>query len=461
VEDIHILPIFNSLTGFEESKVATAIKANNTNILKVEKSSVIKDPTGPVRKKDGVPKAKIQHQNRKCLLEGEVVVCTATSSDRPPVSIIKHSHNKPPKATSSRASKAKGQGQEDTKKIRENLSNKTEECKQTGSKRKSEKTTIPKAKRNKNQSEFSQENFTKPQSSLGMHLLESVQVFHALGKKTDKNIGPSSCRALGNSSNTKGSQYSPAIKSQLRIPHEGKEPRKIQFKAQNKNSSAGKECPSPSQYELPPPGKVKLVPLAFPRLDKPQPQPVSCRPQSLASCRPSASYPVRPHSNTAQSKAVNVSQPASANTSSIGPVKPAQPISTNTTLRGLTKLIQPNTSQSAAARPAPYKTSSSTFFQWEPASTAVTKIQRPPKLQTQFLLHDFSLQPIPWRKPNVPEPVMSSPITKEQRPEREAMKRKAQQDREHAAKYPFLGKLQFFIGREKELEISQYYGYVM
>jgi hypothetical protein len=91
----------------------------------------------------------------------------------------------------------------------------------------------------------------------------------------------------------------------------------------------------------------------------------------------------------------------------------------------------------------------------------VIKFQQPPKLQTQFLLHDFSLQPIPWRKPNVPEPVMSSPITKEQRPEREAMKRKAQQDREHAAKYPFLGKLQIFIGREKDLEISQYYGYVI
>jgi hypothetical protein len=271
VEDIHILPIFNSLTGFEESKVATAIKANNTNILKVEKSSVIKDPTGPVRKKDGVPKAKIQHQNPKCLLEREVVVCTETSSDRPPVSIIKHSHNKPPKATSSRASKAKGQGQENTKRIRENLSNKTEESKQTGNKRKSEKTTIPKAKHNRNESKFSQETFTKLQSTLAMHLLESVQVFHALGKKNDKNIGPSSCRALGNSRNTKGSQYSPAIKSQLHTPHEGKEPKKIELKAQKKNSSDGNECPSPSQNELPPSGKVKLVPLAFPRLDKPQP----------------------------------------------------------------------------------------------------------------------------------------------------------------------------------------------
>jgi hypothetical protein len=32
--------------------------------------------------------------------------------------------------------------------------------------------------------------------------------------------------------------------------------------------------------------------------------------------------------------------------------------------------------------------------------------------------------------------------------------KKAQQECEHAAKYPFGGKLQFFIKREKELEIS-------
>jgi hypothetical protein len=54
----------------------------------------------------------------------------------------------------------------------------------------------------------------------------------------------------------------------------------------------------------------------------------------------------------------------------------------------------------------------------------VSKLQPPPKPQTQFLLQDFTFQPIPWKKTNVPEPVMSSPITKEQQPEREAMKRK-------------------------------------
>jgi hypothetical protein len=149
-----------------------------------------------------------------------------------------------------------------------------------------------------------------------------------------------------------------------------------------------------------PPGKVRLIPLVFPSLDKPQPQPVHWRPQSLASHRPTALCPVQPHSNLAQSKAANASQPASANTSWIGPAKSAQPISSSETLLGLTKPPQPSVSQSAAAIPVPYKTSSCISFQGKPASTAVTKFQPLPKPQTQFLLQDFSLQSIPWRKPN-------------------------------------------------------------
>jgi hypothetical protein len=57
-------------------------------------------------------------------------VCSAASSDRTPVKKTKHSHIKPPKATSSRARKAKDHGQEKTKKITDNISNKGEENKQ-------------------------------------------------------------------------------------------------------------------------------------------------------------------------------------------------------------------------------------------------------------------------------------------------------------------------------------------
>jgi hypothetical protein len=156
------------LTGLDQPNIPTATKANGTKNIKVEKSGVKKHSTDPIRKKDGVretihedSKDKIQHQNPECLLE-EVVVCSAASSDRTPVNKTKHSHIKPPKATSSRARKAKDHGQEKTKRIRDNISNKAEESKQTGNKRKLETITIPKTKQKRNQPELSQENFKKP-----------------------------------------------------------------------------------------------------------------------------------------------------------------------------------------------------------------------------------------------------------------------------------------------------------
>jgi hypothetical protein len=57
---------------------------------------------------------------------------------------------------------------------------------------KAEKTTITKVKHKSNQPQLSKENFKKPPTFLGIYMLESVQVFHALGKRSDKNIGPSS-----------------------------------------------------------------------------------------------------------------------------------------------------------------------------------------------------------------------------------------------------------------------------
>lgn len=49
---------------------------------------------------------------------------------------------------------------------------------------------------------------------------------------------------------------------------------------------------------------------------------------------------------------------------------------------------------------------------------------------------------------------MSKPITKEQRPEREAMKGQAQLERENAAKYLF-GKVQYFIERKKRWKLLE------
>ncbi|KAM4867288.1 uncharacterized protein C2orf78-like [Thomomys bottae] len=351
----------------------------------------------------------------------------------------------PPKPASSRVRKTKSHGQNEPKSIRGNNPKKCEETKQSGKKLKTEeKASIPKMKHKRSHPELSQETFKRPRTNLGVQMWESVQVFHALGKKNEKKTA----------SGTRDS----AMKSWLDIPHEGKGPRNIQVKKRDRSES---QCPSPSQDELPPPGKVKLVPLPFLTPEKPQARPVPHRPQSLASRRPTVPYPARPHPNTAQPTAVSLSQPASANTSLRGSTKASQPSVTNTYTQGSANAPQPSVSQSAVARPEPHSTSSSASVQHKPVSTAGNKFRSPPKPHNQYLLQDFSRQPIPWRKPDIPGPVVSNPITKEQRPEREAMKRRAQQERENAAQYTALGKLQFFVQRQRDMEVSHYYGYTV
>nr|XP_035128200.2 uncharacterized protein C2orf78-like [Callithrix jacchus] len=456
--------IFSSIQDLDQSKSPSGKKAKDPSTIKVnqvqEKSSVIKGHSDQVRKNkhkaaepiQGAPKTKIQPKNPESLLEEEVTVCRATTSDSASVSKRMRSSNKRHKAASSRGSTTKRHGQEKTKRNRENSSKKSGDSKKSGTKIKvEEKQGIPNRKRKKNQPELSQETFKKPRTSLGMHMLESMQVFHALGKKTDKKTGFSSSQTLGSSSNTQNPQPFSALNPWLATRCEGKDLDKTHVKAQ-KLDNAEKECPSPSQNELPPPGKVKLVPLPFLTPDKPQARPVSRRPHPPASRRPAVACPSPPNfTNSAQSTAVSPSQPAPTNTSLTGPARPAQPISTSATKPGSTNPNQPPiASQSAASRPAPYKTSSCSSLQREPVFTAVTNLQSLPKPQNQFLIQDFSLQHRPWRTPDISGPVVSMPITKEQRPEREAMKRKAQQARENAAKYTSLGKLQFFTQREKD-----------
>ncbi|XP_060539332.1 uncharacterized protein C2orf78 homolog isoform X2 [Pantherophis guttatus] len=64
----------------------------------------------------------------------------------------------------------------------------------------------------------------------------------------------------------------------------------------------------------------------------------------------------------------------------------------------------------------------------------------------------------PWRMPP-PDLEVSQPITDEQRPIREMMKREAQMEREEAACWTSLGRIKIFEEREKEMDISLYYGY--
>ncbi|KAM9053710.1 uncharacterized protein C2orf78-like [Megaptera novaeangliae] len=469
-EDSHLPQLFNSLQDLDRSQGPNVIKAKDTRAIKVnqvqEKPSVVKVPSDRPRKNkqkasepiSGAPKAKIQPKNPERLLGGEAVICTAAVSDRAPANTAKHSQGKPQKAASGKVSQTKSHGQEKTKRTRGR--NKAEENKQSGNKVKAEdKPAIPNTKRKEHQTELRPESFQKPRTSLGVRMLESVKVLHALGKKNETKTGLASCRLLGNSSNPKDPQPPPAIQPWRHTPREGKSPETTQVQAQKPDSSAETECPSPSQGERPPPGKVKLIPLPFSAWDKPQARPAPRRPRSLASHRPAVAYRAQPGStDSAQPAAVNSSQPAPA--SLPGPAKPAQPTVTNPTQPAWTNHTPPRVPQPAAPRPAPYKTSSGASLQREPVPPAVTKRQSPPKLQTQLLLQDFSKQRVPWREPNVPEPVMSKPIEQEQRPEREAMKRRAQQQRENAARYTSSGKLQFFTERDKEMEIADYYGYV-
>nr|KAF6328571.1 hypothetical protein mPipKuh1_001821 [Pipistrellus kuhlii] len=515
VEDTHLPLLLNSLDELDQSKGPKVIKTKDGRAISLDEvqkqSSVINAPSDQARRNkhkaseliSGEPMAKIQRESPDCMFVGEVAVSNAAANDRAPENRAKNS-NKTQKTAPSRTSKTKSHGQEKSKRTKEYNARKTEENKQSGNNIKAEeKPTIPKMKRRKNQPELIQETFKKPRSSLGMHMLESVQVFHALGKKPDKKTEHSSSRALGNSSNPKGPQPSLAIKKWLDSPCEGKGPEKTQVKCQKPDGSAEKECPSPSEYELPPPGKVKLVPLIFPTLDKPQARPVPRRPLSLVSRRPAGANPAQPGSKSAQPTAVNSSKPTPESvtgparptqpvltnpvqsdlTSAVEPgshpaqltavsssqptpasltdsAKPPQPISTNSVQPGWTNPIRPSVPQGDASRPAPYKTSTFTTFQREPIRTAVNKPWTPPKPQNQYLLQDFACQRLPWRKPDISGPVMSTPITNEQRPEREAMKRKAQLERENAAKFTSMGKMQYFIEREKEMDISRYYGYV-
>ncbi|KAI0603654.1 hypothetical protein TUN205_12132, partial [Pyrenophora tritici-repentis] len=140
-------------------------------------------------------------------------------------------------------------------------------------------------------------------------------------------------------------------------------------------------------------------------------------------------FPVQHLPHSARPTSLGASQPPPVRSSLLASATPAPPISSSATGPNVT-----NPNQSSAvphlvtSRPVPYRASSHTSFQRELVSAARNKVPSPPKPQTQYLLHDFSRQPIPWKKVDILGPVVSQPITKEQRPGREAMKRRAQQE---------------------------------
>uniref|UniRef100_A0A8C6DJK7 DUF4629 domain-containing protein n=1 Tax=Moschus moschiferus TaxID=68415 RepID=A0A8C6DJK7_MOSMO len=238
VKDIHLPQFFESLKDLDQPEDPKLIKSN---VIKVPSDQPRKNKRKASEPVSDATKDKIQPKNPECLLGEEVIICNAAVSDKAPVNMAKQPNSKTQKAASGRTNKTKSHGQEKTKRTRENK--KAEKNKPSGNKVKAEeKPSIPKMKRKKNQPVFNQENFKRPRSCLGMHMLESVQVFHALGKKNDKKTGLNFSRVLGNSSNPKDPQPSPAIKSWLKTPCKDKDLEKTQVKAQKPDDSAEKEC---------------------------------------------------------------------------------------------------------------------------------------------------------------------------------------------------------------------------
>ncbi|XP_057353519.1 uncharacterized protein C2orf78 [Manis pentadactyla] len=462
--DSHLPQFFSSLKNFTQSKGPKMSKTQDTRateLNQVQKRSCAK-------KRSSGQAMKNNHEASEPLsdapeaLEGDMNICNVADGDEAPANKSKRSRCKSPITAPRRTRKTRSSAQKTTR-TRKRNSKKAEEGEQSGNKVKAQKEpTIPRMKRKKDEPELSQENFETPLSRLGMHMLESVQVFHALGKRIDKKPRFSSSQDLGNSRNPKDPQPPLATKPWLNILHEGKRLQRTHVKDQKPDGSVNKECPSPSQSELPPPGKLKFVPLHFLMEERSPVCRVPRRRQSPASDQPALASSTQPGStNAALSTAVNSSQQAPASLtdpacSSLGPV------STNSTQPDLTKSTQPSVTKSAASRPVPYRTLPCTSLQQEPIPTAVPQNQPPPKPKSPYINQEvYFFIPRPWRISDILGPEVSELVTEEQRPEREAMKRQAQQERENAAKYTSLGKIQFFIEREKEMEIADSYGYII
>ncbi|KAK7807937.1 hypothetical protein U0070_000900 [Myodes glareolus] len=157
-------------------------------------------------------------------------------------------------------------------------------------------------------------------------------------------------------------------------------------------------------------------------LDKPQTKHVSRKFLSLPSHKPTAAYPVRPHSHSALPTTHKTSQPAPANISLMASDKPALPNATNAT-----QSLEAWTLQSIISY---FNPQGICFFFQE---------QGPISFQNSNPIPAVRLQPATD---------FMEEITEEQRPEREAMKRWAQQERENASKCTSLGNHSFsFRGR--------------
>lgn len=190
--------LFESLQDLDQpnSLQETDTKENITNEVH-QYSSVTRDPCNPPRKNknkvsklvEGEPQNKIQRKNQDDILGEEVRISNsmAIASDR---FLTMSTHNNQQHKATSNNRKAKSQWQPKTKRARESKTKRMIETRQTGNKGEAEgKTVMAPTKLKRNPTELCTESFTKPRSSLSLHMLESVQVFHALGKKREPTPG--------------------------------------------------------------------------------------------------------------------------------------------------------------------------------------------------------------------------------------------------------------------------------
>ncbi|CAO2625667.1 Uncharacterized protein C2orf78 homolog [Lemmus lemmus] len=227
VADIHIPQLLNFITRLDQmedltasqTKYSTGIKrdqdqSHNTIFIGLSEQGIKKHQTiSDVL--PGAPQARTQHKD---MLKEDDHETTEEAIDNMANNVKGKSQIFLPK----RPRVALAQGQDKAKEARVNNSKKTEALKPSRHRVKAEeKPAIPKTKRKRNPPGLSHDNFKKPRTHLGMHMLASVQVFHPLGKKSEKKTGISPSQALLNFSSNKDPRTGPTKTSLGDVPLEG------------------------------------------------------------------------------------------------------------------------------------------------------------------------------------------------------------------------------------------------
>ncbi|XP_062835423.1 uncharacterized protein C2orf78 homolog isoform X2 [Anolis carolinensis] len=244
-----------------------------------------------------------------------------------------------------------------------------------------------------------------PKSNLAQQMLESIQVFHPLGKKFP--IIPAK-------TTLPDKRPSGGVSEQL-VSAMGRGCGKVFPQIPQASTSTTTSAARPSGYFMPQPESLKMKPH---QVKETAPEFLFSHPaMRLPQCRPS-------YVPTAARQVLQ---------SNLPPSQPPQ-ISRGRGAFSRATVIPPKT------------------------TPAVEKIWRPPNRlnppSPPYIGDTF----IPWSTPD-PTMEVSRPITEEQRPIREWMKHLEQKAREEAACWTKLGRVRFFAQREKDLRFSNYYGY--